>query len=231
LIYSKHPVHHRARMSAPNESFLVPLREAGFRVSWVPKVAGVDVKVGRDEAITRLLPHHEAAASALGAVDGQFWRCEQVHGNLTLPVRGTYQPELTTGADGLATSDPDAVLGVYVADCGALYIGDPVQRAVAVVHSGKVGTEKNILGATIAMMQREYDSSPSDLIVSLAPCIRPPAYEVDFAAQIRQQALAAGVLDSHYYDCDLCTTSDPDCYYSYRQEQGQTGRMLALIAV
>ena len=81
------------------------------------------------------------------------------------------------------------------------------------------------------MMQEQYGSQPSDLHVVLAPCIRPPAYEVDFASQIREQALAAGVPDSQYTDSAICTTSELSSFYSYRQEKGSTGRMLALLGL
>jgi len=216
---------------AENKSFLIPLTRAGFRVSWVDKIPEVDVNVDRDEAIARLMPYHVREAIELCGQEELFWRCEQVHGNLTVPVSGEYDAERTQEADGIATNDPKVALGIHVADCGALYLGDPVSRAVAVVHSGKVGTDKNILGESVKVMTKEYGTSPADLIVSLAPCIRPPAYDVDFAATIREQARLVGVLDENYHDCGVCTTSDPDCYYSYRKELGKTGRMLALIAI
>jgi copper oxidase (laccase) domain-containing protein len=33
------------------------------------------------------------------------------------------------------------------------------------------------------------------------------------------------------YDCGRCTAADPARYYSYRREQGRTGRMAAFIAL
>jgi len=216
---------------AEDTKFLTPLREAGFRVSWVTKIPEVDVVVERDLAIERLMPYHIDKAMELCEKEEYFWRCEQVHGNLTIPVTGKYEEKQALGADGLATNDPKLALGVHVADCGAIYIGDPVKKAISVVHSGRVGTEKSILRESIKVMGESYGSNPKDLIISLAPCIRPPAYEVDFAASIREQALSVGVKTDNYHDCGICTTSDPDCYYSYRKEEGMTGRMLALIAL
>jgi copper oxidase (laccase) domain-containing protein len=79
------------------------------------------------------------------------------------------------------------------------------------------------------MMQERFGSKPEDIVVQLAPCIRPPAYEVDFAAAIRQQARDAGVKAENVYDDLTCTSSDPQRFYSYRMEKGKTGRMLALL--
>ena len=67
------------------------------------------------------------------------------------------------------------------------------------------------------------------MIVQLSPCIRPPHYEVDFAAEIIRQCRALGV--QHIHDSGTCTACDLARYYSYRAEQGKTGRMLAVIGL
>jgi hypothetical protein len=131
----------------------------------------------------------------------------------------------------LITPDAGLLLGIYVADCGAVYIGDPVKRVVALLHSGKKGTEANITGKAISMMQEEFGSSPSDMVVALSPCVRPPMYEVDIARQIREQAIEAGVPEQQFTDSGICTGSDLTAYYSYRVEKGNTGRMLALLGM
>ncbi len=214
-----------------NEPFLDPLIEKGFRAGWVSRVPNVMTAVEREEAVARLSPYHHEAVIALGGNLDHFWLSEQVHGNKVVAVNGVSNGEVIKGADGLATNDPNAILGIYVADCGAIYIADPVKKAVALLHSGRVGTEKNILSEGIEVMKQEFQSTPSDLIVTLAPCIRPPAYEVNFAAIIKEQALEIGIKESNYLDCGICTTSDLSKYYSYRTEEGKTGRMLALIGV
>ena len=79
------------------------------------------------------------------------------------------------------------------------------------------------------MMRKAFGTDPANLVVQVAPCIRPPNYEVDFAAQIVRQAREAGVSD--IFDCGTCTASDPEKYYSYRRDKGRTGRLLALAAI
>ena len=78
-------------------------------------------------------------------------------------------------------------------------------------------------------MQREFGSDPARLIVQLGPCIRPPLYEIDFAAAILAQARTAGVRAVH--DCGTCTGANVERYYSYRVERGKTGRLLAFLAL
>ncbi|MGZ5024155.1 MAG: polyphenol oxidase family protein, partial [Chthoniobacterales bacterium] len=131
--------------------------------------------------------------------------------------------------DGIVTNQRDVCLGVYVADCCALYLVDPIRNCIGLVHSGKKGTELQIAARAVALMQETFDSQPNELIVQLSPCIRPPHYEVDFAAEIVRQCRAAGV--RQVYDCGVCTACDLERYYSYRLEKGKTGRMLALLAL
>ena len=97
------------------------------------------------------------------------------------------------------------------------------------MHSGKKGTELGIATNAIQLMEQRFGSRAADLVVQLSPCIRPPHYEIDFAAEIVRSVRARGVEQVH--DCATCTACDLERYYSYRVEKGRTGRMLALLAM
>jgi copper oxidase (laccase) domain-containing protein len=129
--------------------------------------------------------------------------------------------------DGLVTRESGVVLCIHVADCAAIWLADRSTGAVGLLHSGKKGTEGNILGKAIDLMVRTFGTRPDDVLAVLSPCIRPPDYEVDFAAEIGRQAARAGV--GNFIDCGTNTASDLLQFYSYRKELGTTGRMMALI--
>jgi YfiH family protein len=188
----------------------------------------IEVTVDREEARRRLTSWHHEVVKALGFASDKLVTVKQVHGKVVRCVGPDDQGEIGEG-DGLVCSLPGVMLGIYVADCGAVHLADPVQGAFGLLHSGKKGTEQNITGVAIQLMQERFGSRPEDIVVQLAPCIRPPAYEVDFAAAIREQARAAGVKQEHIHDDLTCTSSDPKRFYSYRMEKGKTGRMLALL--
>jgi copper oxidase (laccase) domain-containing protein len=97
------------------------------------------------------------------------------------------------------------------------------------VHSGKKGTELAVVASAIEMMTARFGSRASDLVVQLSPCIRPPHYEIDFAAAIVRQCRDLGVTSVR--DGGVCTACDLARYYSYRAEKGRTGRMLAFLAL
>ena len=212
--------------------FLDPIsRLAGFHPHWIPRLDGVDVLGDRGFALRNLHPHHQRIIAEEFPDAAMFHFAEQVHGNGVADIRESisgptrYHP----GVDGLITNLPNELLAIYVADCAAIYLADPVTRSIALLHSGKKGTERNILAEAVHRMTSLYNTNPADLVCVVSPCIRPPDYEVDIATMIREQTAALGIHNFH----DSCenTAADLSRHYSYRMEKGQTGRMLALLAI
>ena len=192
------------------------------------RVSGLDVKTDRATALDRLDEYHLGVRTRLGLGQHYYRTAQQVHGT-GVAVVDAQSTGRTPDVDALVTADPNVCLGIYVADCGPVFIVDPIRKVIGGAHSGRKGTELGIVGATVATMAREFGSNPSDLVVQLGPCIRPPHYEINFAAEIVRQAESAGVKSVH--DCQTCTGANIDRYYSYRVEKGQTGRMVAYLAL
>jgi len=200
----------------------------GFAHRFTLRHPEIDVNAERAVVVERLWAWHRSQAGEIGFPGDALCIAEQVHGREVAAVDAA-SPEAIPGVDGIISNTPGLVIGVYVADCCAVYLADPRTGAFGVVHSGKKGSEQAITAHAIEEMSRHYGTNPTDLHVQLSPCIRPPAYEIDFAAQIRQQALLAGVPASQVHDTGICTSSDLRRFYSYRMEKGRTGRMLALL--
>ena len=153
---------------------------------------------------------------------------EQVHGReVALVGESTASP--VPGTDALITNRTGVCLGIYVADCCAVYVLDFVHRCIGLAHCGKKGTELGIVSAMLKRMQCAFGTEPAGTVVQLSPCIRPPFYEVDFASEIVRQCLEWGAAE--VTDSGTCTAAEPEWYYSYRREKGQTGRMLALFGL
>ena len=153
---------------------------------------------------------------------------EQVHGRvIAVLIEAMASP--IPGVDGLITRTRGLTLGITVADCAPVWIVARDGSAGALVHSGKKGTELGIVPQAIRQLLEVANLAPSDLRLVIGPCIRPPCYEVDFAARIRKQAYESGIRDIH--DSQICTACHPERYYSYRREQGLTGRMLATLTL
>jgi copper oxidase (laccase) domain-containing protein len=200
----------------------------GFRHRFTLRHPTIPVDADRNEVVARLWAWHREIAQEMGFREGALCVAQQVHGKEVAVVESVSSVPIE-GVDGLIAASPGVLIGIYVADCCAVYLADPVSGAFGVVHSGKKGSELGIAGEALRLMKSRFGTRPEDVRVQLSPCIRPPAYEVDFAAQIRETCLSAGVRQDHFSDCGLCTAREPARYYSYRMEKGRTGRMLALL--
>ena len=210
------------------ETFPALTEIAAVRHGFIGRIPGLDVKMEREAALARLDEFHVVARERAGLANRVFITAEQIHGS-EVAVVDAQSAVPVANADGLITNDPRVCLGIHVADCGPVYLVDPERRVIALLHSGRKGTELGITTAAIGKMQRAFGCDPARLVVQLGPCIRPPHYEIDFAADILAQTRAAGVRAVH--DCGTCTGANVNRYYSYRVERGKTGRLLAFLAL
>ena len=192
------------------------------------RIPGVDVAVERYEAMARLAPHQANLISECGLGEYPLATAEQIHGAEIAMVTEA-PPAPIIGVDGLITTSRGIILGISVADCAPVWLVARDGSAGGLLHSGKKGTELGIVPEGIRSLCSLANLSPPDLILLIGPCIRPPCYEVDFAAEIRRQAHEAGVTSIH--DERICTACHPERYYSYRRELGLTGRMLATLTL
>jgi polyphenol oxidase len=194
------------------------------------RIPGIDVSRAKAEALERLGAAHREIRNAIGVGDWPRITAQQIHRDKVAFVGASVESDKEfSGCDGLITNQRGITLGVYVADCCAVYFVDPKTPAIGLVHSGRRGTELGVAPNAIRQMSDRFSSDPAKMIVQLSPCIRPPHYEVDFAAEIIRQCRALGVKE--IYDSGVCTACDLDRYYSYRAEKGKTGRMLALLGL
>ena len=217
-------------MQLPFEKFQALNVLAMCRHIFTRRIPGIHVSHDKAEALKRLESAHLEIRNAIGIGDWPLLTAQQIHGDKIACVNAMVETDREfSGCDGIITNQRGITLGIYVADCCAVYLVDRKQRAAALIHSGKKGTNLRIVSKAIAQMHEKFSIEPQDLIAQLSPCIRPPHYEVDFAADIIRQCQTAGLNEIH--DSGVCTACNLDAYYSYRAEKGRTGRMLALLGL
>lgn len=200
------------------------------RHAFTRRIPGIDVSHDKGETLRGLEAAHGDIRRSMDLADWPLLTAQQVHGNKIAVVDTSIdQDKHFAGYDGFITNQARIALGVHVADCCAVYIVDPNTPAIGLVHSGRKGTELGVVPNAIRQMIGRFGSDPATMIVQLSPCIRPPHYEIDFAAEIVRQCRALGAKEIH--DSGVCTACRVDLYYSYRAEKGKTGRMLALVGL
>lgn len=162
-------------------------------------------------------------------------------------------------ADASITNQPELLLIVSVADCYPLLFHDPVAGAVGAAHCGWRGTVQDIAGEVVRKLHACYGSSPADIRVAIGPAIGgacyqvgpevvqafrdasfpPHVYEPDPEGRYRLDLLKAnrwvleqaGVRSENIWASGYCTSSDPEKFYSYRRDEGRTGRHWAVISL
>jgi hypothetical protein len=202
------------------------------RHAFTQRIPGIDVSHEKAEVLKRLNAAHDEIRRAAGMGDWPLCTAQQIHGDKIATVDRCSHHSAScefANCDGIITNERRVALGIYVADCCAVYVVDPKTPAIGLVHSGRKGTDLGVVTKAIRQMTARFASDPAELIVQLSPCIRPPHYEVDFATQIVSQCRGLGVKQIH--ESGVCTACDLTRYYSYRAEKGKTGRMLALLGL
>lgn len=158
--------------------------------------------------------------------------------------------EAIKSADALVTNLPQVPLLLFFADCVPIIFADPVTGSIGLAHAGWRGTVADIAQKTVFKMQEAFGAKPQDIIAAVGPCIGKCCYEVDntvykagqkhaecftpkdnekYMADLPQwnrlSLLEAGVLPQHIYTAGICTECNKELFFSYRAENGKTGRM------
>jgi YfiH family protein len=114
----------------------------------------------------------DAISASLGVRRERLLLVKQVHGvDVAIARRGRAAGWTRPQADIIVSDDPDAAIGVRVADCAPLLMIDTVSGAAAAVHAGWRGTAQNAAGASVAALQEQFGSRPADLVAAIGPCL------------------------------------------------------------
>lgn len=135
---------------------------------------------GEDTAIDNYI---ELAAD-LGISPDDMVRPSQVHTShvavATREIAGTgvTLPTVSEPTDGLVTNEKQLFLCTREADCVPVYILDPVEKAVGMIHSGWRGTSQLITVNAIDLMEKTFSSKSENLMIAYGPSICKDCYEV-----------------------------------------------------
>lgn len=117
--------------------------------------------------LTHFITPHQTHGTAVLTVDKSF-----------LELDNAAAIEALYGVDATITREKEIFLCATTADCLPVIIFDKKNEAIAAIHAGWRGTVGRIIEKTIAEMQRQFGSSPVDLLVGIGPAICPDHYEV-----------------------------------------------------
>lgn len=139
---------------------------------------------------------------------------KQVHGNKIINISKI--PKNLQEADGLMTNKPNIFLMIKAADCHQIAFYDPKSKAIALIHAGWKGLEKNIIQKTVKKFNANFGSKPEDILVKFGPAIGPCCYRMDIWTQAIDQLKSFGVLSKNIDKPSICTYHT-NKYFSHRR--------------
>lgn len=174
--------------------------------------------------------------------------------------KGLIKERNYSDVDGLVTDEKGITLFTFYADCVPLFFLDPVKNVAGVAHAGWRGTVGKIGENMINIMKNNYGSNKEDILVAIGPSIGNCCYEVnkdvfdrfdknfkdisdimtekengkwdlDLWKANETVLKESGILPENITVSKLCTNCNNDMFFSYRKEDGKTGRMGAAIAL
>jgi purine-nucleoside/S-methyl-5'-thioadenosine phosphorylase / adenosine deaminase len=184
-------------------------------------------------------------ATALGLPPSRVAIGRQVHGAAlathTCPQRGSPYAQPAAGVpevDGHVTAEPGLAQLVFVADC--LPIALAGEEAVAMLHCGWRGLAAGILERGVAATEATQ--------AAIGPGIGACCYEVGEEVLEAFGSLGPGIADGRMLDLTevatrllrqagverveaaaLCTSCQPERFFSHRRDAGRTGRQAGLV--
>ena len=130
---------------------------------------------------------------------------------------------------------PGQPLGIFTADCVAIFLAAPSQGVIGLLHAGWRGVRGGILIKALRQLQRRWGCSPRQVRVWMGPSIGPCCFDVrwdvarhfpatrrrhgdrwtvDLGKEIARQARQAGA--QVLKGTPACTTHQP-LYHSFRR--------------
>ncbi len=214
-----------------------------------------------DEAVRE---NFRRAAEALGASEENIVLARQTHtDNIRIVTKkdagkGVVCPTDYDDIDGLITNEPGLMLGTTHADCTPIYLLDPENKAIGMLHAGWRGTVAMIGYKAVRMMEKEFGTNPAQLIAVIGPCICADCYEIgyDVAMQVmhlfggegfslkkknnckylfdlkranKRILFEAGLREKNILSSELCTCERDDLFFSHRRMGAESGRNMAFI--
>ena len=177
---------------------------------------------------------------------------KQVHGDEVLVVGDVEETQALArhGADGIVCAHPDVPVLLCFADCTPVILVAP-GGAFSVLHAGWRGALAGIAGKGLSLLAAQTGCDPAQCNAYIGPHIGSCCYEVseellerfvsaygkacdagarhlDLSAAVTASLVRAGAAPERIADAGICTACTVSTYYSYRAEDGCTGRHGAL---
>jgi purine-nucleoside/S-methyl-5'-thioadenosine phosphorylase / adenosine deaminase len=206
------------------------------------RYASLNLGLRTDDEPERVQENRRLLCAEVGADPERLALNRQVHGTV---VRRARAGDRNEHADGLWTDEPGIPMLAMSADCLPIVLARPTgarsASALAVLHVGWRGLADGVVASGVKALGGR-------VAAVIGPGIGPCCYEVgpEVAARFDEDLVAGRKLDlwtaaeralgeagvDDVERTDICTSCNPDLYFSHRRDRGITGRqgVIGLVA-
>ena len=130
------------------------------------------------------LKYYNELGSLFNIKSNNMIRLPQTHSKNILVAKssdgglGVTRQELDYGCDGIITNEHKLMLLTIESDCTPVYILDPINKAIGMVHSGWRGTVQRITETALELMKKNYSTNIDKVLIHFGPAICGKCYEV-----------------------------------------------------
>lgn len=211
-----------------------------------------------------VLSNRERLAQKVGISMSRFVFANQTHSDHIKKItnddagKGAFHIEdAIADCDALYTRESNLLIGVFTADCVPILLYDPIEKLICAIHSGWMGTTKQITTKAIQTLIQDEGCLPHNLHAFIGASIAYHSFEVgmEVVAKIKalpfdstpyitykendkayidnkglnyQMLINAGLLKEHITIDKNDTLTDNESFFSYRRDK-ECGRHLSFI--
>nr|WP_300004909.1 peptidoglycan editing factor PgeF [Tissierella sp.] len=227
-------------------------------------LTSLNLGMKKNEPRKNKLDNYKIFTKSLGINLENLVLTDQVHKDNILEVdesdrgKGLIKESDIKGIDGFITNKRNVALVTFYADCVPVFLLDPINKSIGLVHAGWKGTVSRIGEKTLKRMMQTYGTDPKDVLIAIGPSIGKCCFEVggevieiikenfeqaeeyfnkkdngkfmlDLWNLNKDQFLEMGVLEDNITLSNICTMCNKDIFFSHRGDHGKTGSLAAIM--
>lgn len=210
----------------------------------------LNVKNGIGDTVQNVAKNRQLALSKINSsTDSLVFLNDLIHSDKVFVAKEASASDID-GYDSVITNVPKLAIALSVADCLPIVLIDQQSKSIGLIHAGWKGLKKGIIAKTVEAMIKEYGSQPKNIRAIIGPSVCVDCYEVgdkflenfdekfymlkndmtflDLAAIAKSQLDYLGI-DS--VEKNRICVSENTNFFSYRRDNGKTGRNLAVAII
>ena len=132
---------------------------------------------GSEDDKKNVLKNLKLVANNVGCKEEYLITLNQTHSNKVIYFENKKSIKNKQSADAIVSKAKNVGFGILTADCAPILFYDPKNKIIGCVHAGWKGALNGIIKNTIRKFN-ELNTSNTDLIAVVGPCIKKENYEV-----------------------------------------------------